>query len=663
MASLAITSIFIFSRASRTPPHPMLALRAPLPDSASHARAMRSAFRVITGLALLALLLASPAHATPTPTPTVLCTPAATPTPLAGLDAYGGQTALACPSGSAAHFYTQQIGNRWWICDPAGHAFFMKGLANNVPNVDSGLPAIIASKYATGATAVADLNWVTQMVKRMLSWGFNTVADDSYLYFYPGNTDVSWGTGDNTIPSAQRMPYAYGVVSSSRYMFSGTDCATPIKDQINGISSYYTGQPYDYGDYFDPNYASCLASIVTASGINGLATGIHNDYLLYITFDESDQTGGLISSAGQDYATYPPGKNVSGHPGWVTLAANPVQTTGSANWGSPAYTDCNDYTKLQLIANLVTEYGTIGGLNTAWGSSYTGFYSSQSGLTTAGNWGSGHANCSGYTSYGTGTGLLDENGHDAWLGNDLTLAGETSAMQADLHTFYVAYLDQYLSIERSAWLNGSTGAPGVMLQEQFGGWGSPPRAEALTEAAKYVDIPQITLPMVYYCSNAACATDQAVQDFIQTNLGNKPYLTWLGIDANPDSSQSAFSSSVGSPYTTQAQRDTGYDAELPVLLADKDTATGTHHVVGFYWWDAYDMNSEELNWGWITPSDNVYDGCAASVGGEGNDWWGYPTGGETANYGNFVGTAAGANILVESEATMSPTPSAAGHIL
>lgn len=39
------------------------------------------------------------------------------------LDQYGGITAIRCTGGAKPHFYPEQIGNRWWICDPAGNGF------------------------------------------------------------------------------------------------------------------------------------------------------------------------------------------------------------------------------------------------------------------------------------------------------------------------------------------------------------------------------------------------------------------------------------------------------------------------------------------------------------------------------------------------------------
>ena len=54
------------------------------------------------------------------------------------------------------------------------------------------------------------------------------------------------------------------------------------------------------------------------------------------------------------------------------------------------------------------------------------------------------------------------------------------------------------------------------------------------------------------------------------------------------------------------------------------------------------MISQKTNWGLLTPNDNAYDGREAIIA-TGTDQWGYPTGGETANYGDFVDSVQSAN--------------------
>ncbi len=433
---------------------------------------------------------------------------------------------MQCLKGSKPHFYTQKMGDRWWLCDPAGNGFFMKGMALEAPNVDNEQAAVNQHKYVTGPTGIWELNWSIEQVNRLLGWGFNTVADDSYAGMTPGYIDAHWSSADNTIPTAQRMPYTF-INDTSRYTFqnsAGCASASPVKDLLHGVGPVYTGYAYNYGDYFDPGFSACVANIVKTSKINSIATGSHNDYLLYITIDESDQTGGLLSSAGPDFPSLPAGRNSSGHPGWITLVTAPTQTSNST-WGA-TYTDPTVYTKRAMSSWLAARYrNSIAALNAAWGSNYSSFGS-------AGGW-------------GKGTGILDEDGacpgkasgQHCWVGDQYTLADETATMRADMSAFYSYYLDRYLSVMQTQWHNATYGAPGVLLQMQLGGWSTPPRREALVEGAKYIDLPQLTPipPPTWGCPVGGCTDSQQRVDFVARFLGDRPWINWLGVDANPDS--------------------------------------------------------------------------------------------------------------------------------
>src|SRR5216683_2580559 len=238
---------------------------------------------------------------TPTPTPSPTPTPTSTPTPVAGLDQYGGVTSVACPNGPQPHFYTQKIGDRWWLCDPAGNGFFMKGVTVIQYNVDSVQLILNETKYIPGPTSNWALNWSMEQAHRLLAWGFNSLADGAYGLMWPTSTDVQWGTSDNTIPV--KLPFVYGE-NTTRYAFqnnAGCGAPSPLKDIMNGVSgTAYSGWRYNYGDYFDPNFSACVAGILqyTAGGatIHQVGTGMHNDYLLYATIDEGDQTGGLFAA-------------------------------------------------------------------------------------------------------------------------------------------------------------------------------------------------------------------------------------------------------------------------------------------------------------------------------------------------------------------------------
>ncbi len=558
------------------------------------------------------------------------------------LDQYGGTTGMQCPNGPKPHFYTEKIENRWWICDPAGNGFFLKSVANIVYNVDNEQYTLNQTKYATGVATDWRLNWSLEMINRLQAWGFN--VSDGYYNLSPFYTWNLWPTSDQEIPVKMPMDYSSNI---SRYAFQNSNnCSvtSAVKDMLNGITTnpVFTGYGgYSYGDYFDPNFSTCLGNILAAANpsFHGMATGVHNDYLIFTTIDELDQLGGLLGP-GPDFPTLP-SKSLGANAAWVTLATAPTQsgtsTSSRRNWlHGGSYSNTAVYTKRELSRWLSSRYGgKVSALNAAWESSYTTFGASGAG-------------------WGVGSGILDEDGtcpsrgaKACWMGDDITLAGETAAMQADMSAFYSLYLDQYFSVMQAQWHNPMYGAPGIMLTMTIGGWGTPPRKEALTEASKYLDLIELSAipPAPWSCiQGGGCPDSQARVDFVSQYV-SVPWWNWEGIDANPDSAESAYPSS--SPYTTQAQRGAALESMVSGLVNAKDTATGTYHIVGFQWWDMFDMNGEQLNWGLITPLDNPYDGRSATTKGiknsYGKDQWGYRTGGEKGNYGNFIDRVKSAN--------------------
>jgi hypothetical protein len=628
------------------------------------------------------------------------------------LDRYGGIVTVGCRKGRSPHFYTEKIGNRWWLCDPAGHGFFMKGVTLvgfvNASRMESKYghawnPYVVSS--AEDPQDVWVFNLAIQQIKRLQAWGFNELADDAWSSLLPTNIDVRWSTADHTIPSQFRRPFNTAS-NLSYYAFAnrnGCGLASPIKDMLYGLSSAL--QPkvyYNYGDYFDPYYSTCANNILnpathpTSYAVQ--ASAVHNDYLVYMTLDEQDQLGGLLGD-GPDFPTIDSGGNqnpvgASDYFTWVVLATSPSQTAAS-HWGVSSYSDKEVYSKVQLANDLANKYvctakgspllcctgkqrGTcsvdpasvyyIGpdqmaaattALNEAWGSHYTGLGTSDARCATnlsmclqSGTYSSmGNGTCYGAhvpllcctgNRTGTcaaGTGLLDENGDDtSFMGDARSLAGETPAMQADLKAFYVHALDQYLGKTTQAF---HTYAPGILLQMIIGGWGAPPRKEVLIEAAKYLDLPQLTVP-----PNCPTCTDiQQRIDFVSEYLGDKPWMMWEGAYANPDSAESQ-NVRAGNIATTQAGRGIGYNRTITNLIKARDNR-GIAHVVGFFWWAMYDSNREGLNWGLCTPSDNPYDGKSATVAGvngtNGRDQWGYRTGGEQENYGDFIAAVKATN--------------------
>ena len=65
------------------------------------------------------------------------------------VDGYGGRLDISCTT-NAGKWHTEKINSRWWICTPAGHAFFKQGLyiTGVAPNLN------VNTKYGSTANFV-----------------------------------------------------------------------------------------------------------------------------------------------------------------------------------------------------------------------------------------------------------------------------------------------------------------------------------------------------------------------------------------------------------------------------------------------------------------------------------------------------------------------------
>src|SRR5208282_4934099 len=71
-------------------------------------------------------------------------------------------------------------------------------------------------------------------------------------------------------------------------------------------------------------------------------------------------------------------------------------------------------------------------------------------------------------------------------------------------------------------------------------------------------------------------------------------------------------------------------------------SNGDYYGMGVDLWDLTDIDGEHRNWGFISFSDNVYDGVCATRAAS-IDPFGYACGGETADYGDFTDGVSSAN--------------------
>ncbi|MGC1108100.1 MAG: hypothetical protein WA876_16340 [Candidatus Acidiferrales bacterium] len=316
---------------------------------------------------------------------TTATSPPLPPRPL--LDKYGGSPQLRCAN-KTGHFTLTKIDNRWWFCDPSGNAFISMSVGNIVTNGNPTKDCTGANTYPIYAAKYGDTNynWGWQTLKRMTTWGFNSVGQDSGGSAMPWQTcsNCVWPRGKQPIQLpyiSEPKPAEYASINEFGYLTS------PIKDEISGTNNNYTAwRGGALFDVFDPGLNTEWVKELQSTQISVRQILTNSPYLLDIFTDDSDYFIG--SGAGPDFFS----GHTSANMAWVTLITSPVQTYIQATpQGSRTllYSSTKNYSK-SLATNPTTtcsisnpcslrDYlwqkykGSIANLNAAWGSNYTTF--------------------------------------------------------------------------------------------------------------------------------------------------------------------------------------------------------------------------------------------------------------------------------------------------
>jgi len=437
----------------------------------------------------------------------------------------------------------------------------------------------------------------------MKSLGFN--AADWYSYRYYSN----WPTGGvpyvDSIPSSEYAIRDSGDGSLGSWhakdaMYipnpSGMKCGTSIY-QGNG-----TVDPYD------PAWTTATTAMMAAfgGGTNGYPSQSH---AMAAIIDETDSMVCYTEANNPHYS--------HADCGYVIAAQNPT-AAHSPGWagGRFTYTDHELYAKQAMRDFLKTKYSnSIAALNTAWGTSYTTFDTSDAGGLagiTAGT----------YSSWGTGTGFLDENGTNIISssqscgganGNGPTQGldawGKTGQVKIDADAFVAAMAATYASTLRTAWLAGcgSTCPPAIL--PFYDGPYAPSTASVYEAAAPYTDI----FMVAPYAYPSVGAVQTEVQNIINAD-GGIPVIYENYLIANPNSyaNTRCAASSYQDCQSTQALRGSLW-ASLDNSVLRLQNSSGKYAVIGFSHWELYDYASQDNNTGLFTPNDNAYDGSAAST--------------------------------------------------
>lgn len=242
-----------------------------------------------------------------------------------------------------------------------------------------------------------------------------------------------------------------------------------------------------------------------------------------------------------------------------------------------------------------------------------------------------------------GTGLLDEDGSNRWMGGPkpraavfMSLQGLNPVLSDDLNSFLYHFASHFFASCRNAIKNygKSAGNPGLLYlgPDSLGTWSVPSRAPVLKAAGENADA---------IVNIGEKSFTQPMMDFMAANYGDKPYYEGEFRTANRESALFSFGEeSVGGGFPSQAAR--AQDFAQNVAGLHERTAHGSAPYVGYLWWRLTDDWAERLNWGLVTARDNAYDGCEARIS-PGVDAFGFPTGGEVRDYGDVLDAVKKAN--------------------
>jgi len=536
------------------------------------------------------------------------------------LDLYGGYTSLPVSGGGTGKFRVAKQNSRWLWATPLGNAFIMKGIYAVVG--DSHVPdnGVTYDTKATTKYGDVNLTWGPQQNRRLKSWGFNTVTEYSSGYVEPWQTHASW-PGDHTQPvKVPAIPFPIQASSYARrnlfgYIAGGVNASIKnLYNTLSGDAAYLAAGGYigQFPDVYDAKFATYIAGRLT----NDFATYAASPYLLGLSFDDGDYVTGF--GAGHDFV--PAQSAYHPHLGYVVACTSPTQVSDTPEGTSVTFTDQVVYSKNAWRDFLIARYGTIGALNTAWGTS--SFYTT---FNSTGTW-------------GTGTGLLDEDGRHSWMGTSFSaLTGANATTKVDLDDFLYAIAAKYFTTYRAAI---DLAYPGVLSlgPTTVGAWNAPARRQVCQAAGESLQVLRISTDY-----------SQGQADFVAQYAGDIPTMTWMGAVANPDSNLWRYANGTqADQFSTQAARGAFYASNVSTCLARTVSATGSKPFIGWQWWQYLDNWAEKSNWGIVTLGDNAYDGVEAMIA-TGTDAWGFGYGGEEINCGNVLGQMIAANAAVEAE--------------
>jgi hypothetical protein len=527
------------------------------------------------------------------------------------LDKFGGVIEAPCRQPATGYFHLEESRGRSLLCTPLGHAFWM--LAVYQVDWTTGGAAYARAAERKYRTSEA---WAAQATARLLAWGFNTIGPQPGV----GSHNVLPVSTYNAAPNPHPMPFLRYIDLSS---WCVRNSSYQVKNLYNGMNPAIFSVSRTFPDVFDPNWVAC-ANYYAAHGDGSFTPNLpqNEPWMIGTWLGDADYLYGFGRGPQTPGGAHP-------HLGWIAATTSPTQASGPNGDFSNlfGYTDTAVYTKLAWQSYVENKYGTIQALDAAWGSNYTTFGS-------AGGWPKKTTG---------GTGLLDEDGSSAWMGNGSSgLVGANANVAADLNAFLGQIARQYFSVAahacKSAYPNHLVFGPGSLNVQTY--------PQVLQAAGQSLDVVEVWVEPQYVGTLAGAY-----------NAAGKPLVVWTSLQAQPDSDTTSGWGSLASTcnlpgggsnydYSTQDLRGECYQ-QLVDAYWNTVGADGGNPVVGLDWWEFVDkvVGGENTNFGLVDLYDNAYDGVEDQIA-RSVDPWGYPVGGQTANYGNFLGYVQQENVSI-----------------
>jgi hypothetical protein len=470
--------------------------------------------------------------------------------------------------------------------------------------------SVYSSKYDSNR-----ITWGNAQTARLESWGFNAVG--MYSYAYQSNES----TLTNPVPFNMVVQLSdYSLRSGGVDIWNAKNIyLIPNTSGMVCGSTIYQGEQ---ADVFDPQFiASITAMMANNSSLLGNVGSQFTPAIMQQAFmftpEEADDLYGLNQVEHE-------------HMGYVILAQNPSISNNGSGFTYPNHTL---FAKIALRDWLASNYGcanpagsgvgtpisggdalygsgaycgssaassALSALNAAWHTNYTTW------STTDAQGEAGIASGT-YASWGTGTGLLDENGAGVDANCGLTYATASPGFvkytqtRADLDDF-VAYFATVYAQEMQAAISQVTTPP--VFAPVYNG-----PAYVYAAMAPYFDgfwVNPDTTTELQGIINAVPGVPLILADYFSADLDSPFWTAGTNIYFNYPT------------FTTQPDRGSGWVDRYSVGLHLTDP-NGKHTVVGLEHWAYYDMGG--ANFGLISANDNPYDGSASDMTWSSSNTW------------------------------------------